>query len=103
MLYKKIKKVKDKIYEETESDTGACEVGLTMEKTKNIVFAILAFIIFFCFQFFIASIGNNQFFVLMLTVVVSVIGLYAFIKYEARLSDRGIKLKEDWLGFKMYL
>ncbi len=102
-LYKKIKEVKDKIYEETELDTGAFEVGLTVEKTKNIVFAILAFIIFFCFQFFIASIGNNQFFILALTTIVSIVGLYAFIKYEARLSREGLILKEDWLGFKMYL
>ncbi len=102
-LYKKIKKVKDKIYEETELDTGAFEVGLTTEKIKNAIFIVLVFIILIFLRFFIASFGSNQLFVLMLTVVVSVIGLYAFIKYEARLSDQGIKLKEDWLGFKMYL
>ncbi len=102
-LYKKIKKVKDKIYEETELDTGAFEVGLTTEKIKNAIFIVLVFIILIFLRFFIASFGSNQLFVLMLTVIVSVIGLYAFIKYEARLSDQGIKLKEDWLGFKMYL
>lgn len=102
-LYKKIKKVKDKIYEETELDTGAFERGLTIEKKKNIVFAILTFITFFSFQIFFASVGINQFFILALTMIVSIIGLYTFIKYEARLSDQGIKLKEDWLGFKMYL
>ena len=102
-LYKKIKKVKDKIYEETELDTGAFEKGLTIEKKKNIIFAILTFIIFFSFQIFFASIGINQFFILILVASISIVGLYAFIKYEARLSDRGIKLKEDWLGFKMYL
>lgn len=102
-LYKKIKKVKDKIYEETELDTGAFEKGLTMEKNKKTIWTILAFIIFVIFQFFIVIIGLNQFFILALTIIISVIGLYAFIKYEARLSDQGIKLKEDWLGFKMYL
>ena len=103
ILFNKIKKVKDKIYEETELDTGAFERGLTIEKKKNIVFAILTFITFFSFQIFFASVGINQFFILALTMIVSIIGLYAFIKYEARLSDQGIKLKEDWLGFKMYL
>ena len=102
-LYKKIKKVKDKIYEETELDTGAFEVGLTIEKRKKIIWTILAFVTFFSFQIFIASVGINQFFILALTIIVNIIGLYAFIKYEARLSNSGIKLKEDWLGFKMYL
>ncbi|MEA2097485.1 MAG: DUF2207 domain-containing protein [Patescibacteria group bacterium] len=103
VLYKKIKKVKDKIYEETELDTRAFERGLTIEKRKKIIWTILAFIIFFSFQFFFASVGISQLFILVLTIIVSVVGLYAFIKYEARLSDQGIKLKEDWLGFKMYL
>ncbi|MCK5475153.1 MAG: DUF2207 domain-containing protein [Candidatus Pacebacteria bacterium] len=102
-LFKKIKEVKDKIYEETELDTGAFEIGLTMEKNKKIIWAILIFATFFSFQIFFASIGINQFFISALIIIVSVIGLYAFIKYEARLSDSGIKLKEDWLGFKMYL
>ncbi|MEA1936619.1 MAG: DUF2207 domain-containing protein [Patescibacteria group bacterium] len=103
ILFKKIKKVKDKIYEETELDTGAFERGLTIEKRKKIIWTILAFIIFFSFQIFIASVGISQIFILVLTIIVSVVALYAFIKYEARLSDQGIKLKEDWLGFKMYL
>ena len=103
ILFNKIKKVKDKIYEETELDTGAFEVGLTIEKRKKIIWTILVFVTFFSFQIFIASVGINQFFILALTIIVSIIGLYAFIKYEARLSDSGIKLKEDWLGFKMYL
>lgn len=102
VLYMEIKKVKDKIYEETELDTGAFEIGLTTEKKKNIIFGILFFAVFFVIGGVIA-IGIGQFFILALTVIVSVTGLYAFIKYEARLSKEGLKLKEDWLGFKMYL
>lgn len=102
-LYKKIKKVKDKIYEETELDTGAFEIGLTIEKRKKTIWAILAFIIFIIFQFFIAIIGLSQLLILILVAGISIVALYVFIKYEARLSDQGIKLKEDWLGFKMYL
>ena len=103
ILFNKIKKVKDKIYEETELDTGAFERGLTIEKNKNIIFAILTFVTFLSLQIFFANAGINQFFILALTMTVSIIGLYAFIKYEARLSNQGIKMKEDWLGFKMYL
>lgn len=102
-LFQSIKKVKDKIYEETELDTGAFEVGLTIEKRKKIIWTVLFFITIFSFQIFIASVGINQFFILSSTAIISIIALYAFIKYEARLSDQGIKLKEDWLGFKMYL
>ena len=102
-LYEKIKIMKDKIYGETELDTGAFERGLTIEKKKKTIWTVLAFIIFIIFQFFIVIIGLSQFLILALTTIISTIALYAFIKYEARLSNQGIKLKEDWLGFKMYL
>ena len=100
-LYKKIKKVKDTIYEETELDTGAFEVGLTAEQNKKIIWAILFIGIIVLFRFF--GLPSGQFFVFALVATISIIGLWSFIKYEARLSDKGILLKEDWLGFKMYL
>lgn len=107
VLYEKIKKVKDKIYEETELDTGAFEIGLTIEKRKNLiwVFLFFAIIIILWITGWISGAGIqiNQFFILITVAILSSIGLWAFIKYEARLSDSGIKLKEDWLGFKMYL
>jgi len=104
VLEKKINKIRYKIYKETELDTKAFEIGLTKEKTKNIIWGVLGagiFLVFFWFSEFITDIG--QFIILILISIISIIGLYAFIKYEARLSDEGIKLKEDWLGFKMYL
>ncbi len=36
-------------------------------------------------------------------VLVGASGLFVFIKYEARLNEEGRILKEEWLGFKMYL
>ena len=104
-IYKETQKVKNKVYEETELDTKAFERGLTIEKKRNIIFGILGFIIFILVVFFMIgeSAVIGQFLFLILTVILTVIALYAFIKYEARLSDQGIKLKKDWLGFKMYL
>ena len=103
-LYIKIQKVKYKIYEETELDTKAFKVGLTIEKRKKLIWSVLSLVVFFMvFMGGVVIIGNSQFLFLALTTIISVIGLYAFIKYEARLSDQGIKLKENWLGFKMYL
>ena len=100
----KIKKVKNKIYEETELDTGAFKIGLTIEKRKGLILALLFFsVIIILWIFGALGAEMKQSFLLMMITAVSVIWLYAFIKYEARLSDHGIKLKEDWLGFKMYL
>ena len=99
-LYKKIQKVKDEIYKETELDTGAFEIGLTVEKKEKSIWSVLVIGILFLFAF---SVAVGQFFVLALTTIVSIVGLWAFIKYDARLSEKGIILKEDWLGFKMYL
>lgn len=35
--------------------------------------------------------------------VVCTVALYFFIRFEARLTPEGAVLREDWLGFKMYL
>jgi len=103
-LYKKIQKVKDKIYEETELDTGAFEIGLTVEKKEKTIWSVLVIGILFLFTILSEfSVGVDQFFILALTTIISIAGLWAFIKYDARLSKEGIILKEDWLGFKMYL
>ncbi len=103
-LYEKIKKVKDKIYEETELDTKAFEVGVSEEKKKAGIWIGIAVIVYFIsFAVGDAGIEIGQPLFLAATAILSAAGLYAFIKYEARLSDSGIKLKEDWLGFKMYL
>lgn len=103
-LYKKIKKVKDKIYKETELNTGAFEKGMTIEKKKKSIWVFLFFaVIIVLWMAGVTGIEVGQFFVLILTVIISIVGLFAFIRYEARLSDQGIKLKEDLLGFKMYL
>lgn len=103
-LYEKMQKVKDKIYEETELDTKAFEVGVSEEKKKTGIWIGIAMVVFFISLVIgNAGIEIGQPLILIATAILSAAGLYAFIKYEARLSDSGIKLKEDWLGFKMYL
>ncbi len=103
-LYEKIQKVKDEIYKETELDTKAFEVGVSEEKKKAGIWIGIAVVVYFIsFVVGDAGIEIGQPLILIATAILSAAGLYAFIKYEARLSDEGIKLKEDWLGFKMYL
>ena len=101
VLYRKVQKIKDKVYKKIEVSTNVFEIGPTKEKIKNFIWGALGFFLLFVF---IELFGRlEQFVFLVFVAFAGVIGLYAFIKYEARLSDKGIKLKEDWLGFKMYL
>ncbi|MBW6440642.1 DUF2207 domain-containing protein [Patescibacteria group bacterium] len=103
VLYEKILKIKDKIYKEVELDTKAFETGLTIEKKKTKLWKIFFFPFYIIYMLIGLNFGISQLLFLITTGIVSIGFLYAFIKYEARLSDKGIKLKEDWLGFKMYL
>jgi len=103
-LYKKIKKVKDKIYEETELDTRAFEIGPTMEKRKKSIWmSLIIAILIMLWIFAIFNFEMKQPLILLAITATSFIALWAFIKYEARLSKEGLVLKENWLGFKMYL
>ncbi|MDF1498357.1 MAG: DUF2207 domain-containing protein [Patescibacteria group bacterium] len=103
VLYEKILKIKDKIYKEAELDTKAFETGLTIEKKKTKLWKIFFFPFYIIYMVIGLNFEISQLLFLITTGIVSIGFLYAFIKYEARLSNKGIKLKEDWLGFKMYL
>lgn len=97
-------KLKENIYKETELDTQAFDVGPSREKKKLIVWYALTFITSFIVVYFRNTLSaNNQLFILISVTIATTIALWAFIKYEARLSQKGIILKEDWLGFKLYL
>lgn len=101
---KKMLKVKDKIYDKTDVSTKAFERSLNVEKTKNLILMALGYFVLVSaaiFGDFVVYIRQSAFPVF--TFIVCSVGLYAFIKYEARLSGEGIKLKEGWLGFKTYL
>ena len=103
-LYHSIQKLKDDIYEQASVKTKAYDVDLIQEKKKSLIwkwlfYAIIAIIaanLYF-------KVGFGQTFLLAAVSAISIIGLYAFIKYEARLNESGRILREEWLGFKMYL
>lgn len=46
---------------------------------------------------------GGQVIILFLVVVFCSAILFSFFKYEARLNKQGRILKEEWLGFKLYL
>lgn len=103
-FYMAIKVLESALCRETESDTNAFEKLISNEYRKNwfysSVFTIIL-ILFYLSGFISADL--KQYYIALSAGIVSVAGLYVFIKYEARLSKEGAILKEEWLGFKLYL
>lgn len=105
-LSQAIEKLKEEIIKETEVDTAAFERTLSGEKKKNIINAVLIFLGIFLVvisvksELFVFPSGWTVFYIV---TSISLLELFLFMKYDARLSDAGIKLKKEWLGFKLYL
>lgn len=103
-FYEKTQKIKDEIYKQTQSSTKAYAVDPMAEKYKWLflggafLLAIFGFIIQLQFDFF-----PNQLEILVVTTIFCFIAIWSFVKFEARLNKEGRILKEDWLGFKLYL
>lgn len=103
-FYKAIKVLERALCREIESDTNAFEKLISDEYRRKWFYfggPIIIFILFYLSGF--VSADFKQYYITLLVGIVSAIGLYAFIKYEARLSKEGVILKEEWLGFKLYL
>jgi uncharacterized membrane protein YgcG len=101
-----IKKLKDELYKEFEQDEGVYKQKLSREKTWRTITMIIIFITIFLLAYVpvvFTVIINNQMYFAITVFVVSIISLTIFILSEARLNKRGQILREDWLGFKMYL
>ncbi|MFH1170614.1 MAG: DUF2207 domain-containing protein [Candidatus Vogelbacteria bacterium] len=101
-----LRDLKKELYKETEQDTKAYDVGPSKETRKTITWILLfgsAWLVVFIGGFLTAMGFQFQYFFLIWVVVVSTLTLRAFIKYETRLNKTGQILKEEWLGFKMYL
>ncbi len=103
-FYNKTKEIKDDIYEEAEMDTKAFAVDLIAEKKKNVVWTGLGITLFILLYGQLRlGIGPNQFEALLVSIIASSLGLWSYIRYEARLNEEGRILREEWLGFKLYL
>ena len=97
VLLKKI----DEIIEEANIDNKIYEVTLKQEEWKTAYIFIIIFGAFFLYGYVQEFI--TQFIVLSIVIVICAITYYIFTRYEARLSAQGRILRDDWLGFKMYL
>ncbi|OGD68255.1 hypothetical protein A2996_01110, partial [Candidatus Campbellbacteria bacterium RIFCSPLOWO2_01_FULL_34_15] len=102
-MYKKIKKLEEHLIKETEIDTGAFEKLLSKEKKMFRWIIFLIVFIAFSAEYSIYLVTEHLLSTSLFLVISAVIILIFFIKYEARLNKKGQILKEDWLGFKIFL
>lgn len=93
------------LYRETDKDTKAYEIGLIKKRTLSfnlagLVSAAIGFLVFFL------GLGINTVFPAILPVAIMGLCFWLLVvlkKYNPRLNKDGFILKEEWLGFKMYL
>ena len=99
VMLAKIQALKERIIKETETRTGAYAHPLSREKYKVLIWILL--IICFPIARFALHVPAQSLGIII--GVETIIALLAFIKFEARLSYEGRVLKEELLGFKLYL
>ncbi len=100
-FYEKTQKIKKDLLQETAGDTGGYEVGFQVWWWLDSLFWALP--IFFIFGLFFFSGYTSGAITFLMTLTACGVYSYAFIRYNPRLNRSGQMLKEEWLGFKMYL
>lgn len=96
-----LKNIKEGLYGEMALDMHIFEKSISKEIRKVSIWLLLLLVGVIIYDKFSDLSGNGAF--LVASLILSIGGTIAFIKYEARLSKQGHILKEDWLGFKMFL
>lgn len=102
-LYKSMERLKEHLYKEIETDTKVFEKKISEEKNRKYFIIIISVVILIIFQFPFLLDWSDQLKIWSIVTFLSILSIFAFIKYEARLNKEGNILKEDWLGFKLYL
>ncbi|MEI7513242.1 MAG: DUF2207 domain-containing protein, partial [bacterium] len=103
-MYEDMVKLKEILSKEISADeASAFEVPFFKVNKYNMVYS-LPFILIFISTFVFSLFGDYaQYILVFLVVLWSLITIYYFIKYNPRLSEKGRILREEWLGFKLYL
>jgi len=95
-FYLKMQKLKDDLYQEKKLAKVFEKSPMTDFSTEILILSLVVLILVI-----LPIISQNHF--LLVTITGSLIFLCLFIRYEARLSREGAILRDDWLGFKLYL
>ncbi len=98
----KINTLGEELYKETDIDVPVFDNS--MHDGKYFRYALVGVFIGGMILLQAGLIGsNNQLYILLAACVAMAILIVAYIKFEPRLSQQGHLLREDWLGFKLYL
>jgi Flp pilus assembly protein TadB len=101
-LYKGLQKLKKELEMETIQDTDAYAVGFRAWEISKIVLAVTGGLVL-CGLFVLVEVPNYALIVFLLVTGYSVLVLFLFFRYNPRLNKQGQILREEWLGFKLYL
>lgn len=106
-MFTEIEKLKKSIYHETQMDTKAFQVDPAITFKKRWILN-LAWIMPVFLSIIAGRSGTTEFIfsqvgVFIIAFMISVIGLYSYIRYEARLNAEGRILRDDWFGFREFL
>lgn len=102
-LYYAFLGLKKQLADETGNDTHAYEHDFKTER-KGLTALLLAAILVVVGYFLLQGIGLPSAYAFLIGTIVlaAAVGHY-FVRFEARLTKEGQILREDWLGFKLYL
>lgn len=107
MFSVRMQKSEEMILKSADSLGDFYAVDNNKEKKKYIIWfsaAAVVVVAYICLQKFTALLTLiPQWLYVILAVILVVVFLYGFMKFETRLNKEGLKLKEEILGFKLYL
>ncbi len=103
-FHQAIEGVREMAYEDANVKVKAFTVGVENQKKRTAIWSGIAVAVYVLIDTGLAIFVFEYQWVLFAAVaVLCTVGLWGFIRYEARLSDEGRRLKREWLGFKLYL
>ncbi|MDB5195037.1 MAG: hypothetical protein JWO84_221 [Parcubacteria group bacterium] len=104
VMYAGMKALEKSVLEETDTDTGAYARTLAHERFGKGIFAVAIFALMVVFFILPGSLtAGAGYAALLASCVLCVTLIVYFVRFEARLSPEGQLLKEQCLGFKLYL
>lgn len=103
----KIKNVESELIRELDSDTQAFSKG-GIQKEKYLYLSVLGSILFFSLFWILGSklflsYAISQVWLTFVTLLSVGFIVWAFVRFEAELSEKGVEVKQRLLGFKMFL